>query len=335
MEDSQPPSKRKILIIRFSAMGDIVLTTPIIRATKQQLPDAEIHFLTKKEQAHILTFNPYIDKIHTFSGDLATIITELRNENFDFVVDLQKNRRSKKVVCSLKKPHATFNKCNVKKWLFVNAKMNFLPDVHIVDRYFEAVKPLGVTNDGAGLDFFIPENQEFDEDDLPAVFENGFICVALGSLHATKRIPQQKIVDIGRILYKPLMLLGGKDVVDVGDEIVAQLGDRAYNGCGKYSLYQSASILKQCDCLLTGDTGLMHIGAALHIPIASLWGNTVPEFGMSPYLPNEPELFRIFEVCSLACRPCSKLGFKKCPRKHFKCMNNISAIEVAEWINQF
>lgn len=335
MDDCQPPSRRKILIIRFSAIGDIVLTTPVIRAIKAQIPHVEIHFLVKREYASLLEYNPHISKIHAYSGDLKATQQALREEHFDFIVDLQKNYRSKRIVSALHVPSGTFSKHNIRKWIFVNLKINFLPNIHIVDRYFEAVKKLNVVHDGGGLDFYIPENKEFDEEDLPAVFENGFVAVALGSLHGTKRIPVHKIVDIARILYKPVMLLGGKDVVSMGDDIVSQLGDKAYNGCGKFTIFQSASILKQADCLLTGDTGMMHIAAALQIPIASLWGNTVPEFGMYPYMPQQQDQFRIFEVCTLPCRPCSKLGYKKCPRKHFNCMNQISTLEVAEWINKF
>ena len=331
--DDNPPSRQKILIIRLSSIGDVVLTTPVIRALKLQKPDTEIHFLIKKEFAPVLEYNPYISKIHYFTGSVTAAVNELKPEHFDFIVDLQKNVKSRKIVRRLGAASATYNKHNFKKWVLVRLKINFLPNSHIVDRYFEAVKPLGVTNDGKGLDFFIPENKSFNEDDLPAVFENGFVAVSLGAAHATKRIPVEKIVEIGRILYKPMMLLGGQDVFAEGEEIVAQLGERAYNGCGKFSLFESASIIKRSVCLLTGDTGLMHIGAALQVPIASLWGNTVPEFGMYPYMSSER--FRIFEVCPLRCRPCSKLGYKKCPKKHFNCMNLIPATEVAEWINQF
>lgn len=335
MDDCQPPSRRKILIIRFSAIGDIVLTTPVIRAIKAQILHVEIHFLVKREYASLLEYNPHISKIHAYSGNLKATQQALREEHFDFIVDLQKNYRSKRIVSALHVPAGTFSKHNILKWIFVNFKINFLPNIHIVDRYFEAVKKLNVVHDGGGLDFYIPENKEFDEEDLPAVFENGFVAVALGSLHGTKRIPVHKIVDIARILYKPVMLLGGKDVISMGDDIVSQLGDKAYNGCGKFTIFQSASILKQADCLLTGDTGMMHIAAALQIPIASLWGNTVPEFGMYPYMPQQEDKFRIFEVCTLPCRPCSKLGYEKCPKKHFNCMNHISTLEVAEWINKF
>ncbi len=336
MDEIQPPSRIKILIVRLSSIGDIVLTTPVVRAVKQQVPGVELHFLVKKQMAQVISTNPYVDKLHLYdTNDLNATFGELRAEKFDFVVDLQGNHRSRQVIRKLHVPFSTFPKLSAKKFISVVFKLNLLPDVHIVDRYFEAVIGLDVHNDHKGLDFFIPEEGEFDEDDLPMVFEDGFVAIVLAGQHFTKRIPVTKVIEIGSILHKPVMLLGGKDVFEAGEEIVAALGDRAYNGCGKYSLYQSCSILKQADAVVTGDTGLMHVAAAFHKPIAVLWGNTVPEFGMYPYLPGERTLFRNFEVCPLQCRPCAKLGYKKCPRKHFKCMNNIPALEVAEWINKF
>ncbi len=336
MDEIQPPAAMKILIIRLSSIGDIVLTTPVVRSVKQQIPNVELHFLTKKPNLQIVTPNPYVDKVHAYNAeDRKAMLAELKSERFDVVIDLQKNHRSKQVTRFLKCPHFSFNKVNFKKWLCVRAKLNFLPDIHVVERYFEAAAPLNVYNDHKGLDFFIPEGTEFDEDDLPMVFEDGFVAVVLAAQHTTKRIPASKVVEIGSILHKPIMLLGGKDVVDVGEEIVAELGDRAYNGCGKYTLYQSCSLLKQADCVITGDTGLMHVAAAFRKPMAVLWGNTIPEFGMYPYMPGDRNLFRNFEVCTLSCRPCSKLGYVKCPRKDFKCMKRIPAVEVADWINKF
>ena len=333
MNESQPPSRRKILIIRFSSIGDIVLTTPVIRAVKQQVPNVELHFLVKKSNEILLKSNPYIDVIHTYKGDLRSLLPELKAENFDYIIDLQNNIRSHKITRKLRCPHRTFPKHNIKKMVLVRAKINFLPAVHIVDRYFKAAKDLGVKNDGKGLDYFIPEEDIFDIQDLPAGFEDGYIAVAVGAAHATKRIPVEKIVEIGSQIYKPLVLLGDKNDSKTAELIVSQLNEKALNLCGKFNINTTASVVEQSDGVLTGDTGIMHIAAALGKPIASLWGNTVPEFGMYPYpKPGAPKA-RIFEVNSLACRPCSKLGFKKCPRGHFKCMNLISSYEVADWLN--
>lgn len=336
MDEIQPPSATKILIIRLSSIGDIVLTTPVIRAVKQQVPGVELHFLTKKANENVVLPNPHIDKVHVYdSKSKKAVFEELKAEHFDYIIDLQRNHRSRQVLRNVKVHSSTFRKLNFRKWLSVRLKLNFLPDVHIVERYFENLYEINVRNDKKGLEFYIPDDAGFDEDDLPMVFEDGFVAVVLAGQYETKRIPAEKIIEIGSILHKPIMLLGGKDVINVGEDIVAELGDRAYNGCGKYTLYQSCSILKQADCVITGDTGLMHIAAAFEKPTAVLWGNTIPEFGMYPYMPGNRNNFRNFEVCPLRCRPCSKLGHHKCPRKHFKCMNEIPATEVADWINRF
>jgi ADP-heptose:LPS heptosyltransferase len=333
MDDQPPPAKEKILIIRFSSMGDVLLTSPVIRAVKQQCPDVELHYLIKGDFVPVISQNPYIDQIHLYQGDLPATIKELLACDFSYVVDLQHNARSRKIIRSLRTAYKSFPKLNLKKWLYVYFKLNFLPDVHIVDRYFQAVSELGISNDHQGLDFYINPEDTFDQEDLPAAFEDGFVTISLGSMHATKRIPTQKVIEIIRMLHLPIMLLGGKDVAQVGEEIVSEVGDRAFTGCGKYSLHTTASLIKQSGCLLTGDTGLMHIAAALGVPIASLWGNTTPEMGMYPYMPQNRHLYHLFETPRLYCRPCSKLGYKKCPKGNFECMNNISAVAVAEWIN--
>ncbi len=336
MDVLDSPSAIKILIIRLSSMGDIVLTTPVIRAVKSQVPGVEVHFLTNHSYEQVLACNPHIDKLHLYNKqEPRGVIEDLKAEKFDFIVDLQKNRRSRKIRRALRVPFSTFPKENFKKWICVYLHINFLPDKHLVDRYFESVVGLDVHNDRLGLELYIPEEEEYDEDDFPMVFEDGFVAVVLAGQHATKRIPASKVIEIGSMLHKPIMLLGGEDVYEVGEEIVSKLGDRAYNGCGKFSLYHSCSILKQADGVITGDTGLMHIAAAFNKPTAVLWGNTIPEFGMYPYMPNNRYNFRNFEVCTLKCRPCSKLGFAKCPRKDFKCMDNIYSVEVADWINKF
>ena len=336
MDEQQPPSQTKILIIRLSSIGDIVLTTPVVRAVNEQLPEAEVHFLVRKDLVSVVENNPHIHKVHIYdSENVGQTIDELRQEQFTVVIDLQKTLRSRKVVRSLKVPSYTFCKHNLSKWICYRLKMNGMPETHIVERYFEAVKDLNVHNDHKGLEFYIPENQGFEEDDLPMMFEDGFVAIVLAAQHFTKRIPVSKVVEIGSILHKPIMLLGGKDVYEEGEQVVAQLGERATNGCGKYTLYQSAAILQHADCVITGDTGLMHISAALHKPTAAIFGATIPEYGYYPYMPGERDKFRNFEVCPLNCRPCSKFGSSKCRRKHFKCMKNISATEVAEWVNRF
>jgi lipopolysaccharide heptosyltransferase II len=311
----------KILIIRFSSIGDIVLTTPVIRCLKQQLPEAEIHYLTKKAFKSILARNPYLTKIHSIDKEVKEIAAELKKENFDFVVDLHNNIRSMQVKTALGKPSSTFKKLNFKKWLLVNFKINQMPPLHVVDRYLQTIEQLGVKNDLKGLDYFIPKEDEVAVTSLPLTHQNGYIGFVIGAKHATKQLPTEKIINICKKLNQPIVLLGGKEDLERGRIIEEEIGNLIYNACGAYNLNQSASLIKQAQKIITHDTGLMHIAAALKKEIISVWGNTVPAFGFTPYLPDAKS--RMVEVKNLSCRPCSKLGYLKCPKGHFKCMRMI------------
>ncbi len=313
--------KVKFLIIRFSSIGDIVLTTPVLRNLKQQVEGAEIHYLTKKQYAGILETNPYVDKVHVLDDSFSDLLPKLKAEYYHYVIDLHKNLRTLKVKRSLRNAHFSFNKVNWEKWLMVNLKVNKLPNIHIVDRYLDTVKVFIDKNDLKGLDYFIPEKDEVDITSLPESFQNGYIAFAIGAQHDTKKLPDEKIISICKKINKPIVLLGDKHDSNIAEKVVTAVSDNIYNACGKYNLNQSASIVKQAKLVITHDTGLMHIAAAFKKKIISVWGNTIPEFGMYPYLSGEGS--EIIEVKGLKCRPCSKIGFNKCPKKHFKCLHGI------------
>ncbi len=326
----------KVLIIRLSAIGDIVLTSPIFRAVKQHLPQCELHFLVKPNHKNVLESNEYIDVLHLYTKDSNAFLHELQHEHFDAVIDLQKNFRSKKVARQLNCKRFTFSKLNIKKWLLVNFKIDLMPPIHIVDRCFTGVEKLGISNDYKGLDFFIPSTitSPFNEAQQAQLAE-GYFTLALGSLHPTKRIPTEIIVEIIPLLSKPLVLLGGNDVNEEAEEITSLFPDKVLHLCGRCSLQTSAWVMQHSIALLAGDTGLMHIGAALNMNLVSVWGNTVPKLGMYPYMPQNQERSIEFEVKDLSCRPCSKLGFKKCPKKHFKCMRQQNPTLIAQALNGF
>lgn len=324
---------QKILIIRFSSIGDIVLTTPLIRSLNQQLPGAEIHFLTKEKFYPILKANPYITRIHTFKEKLGELISELKTFDFDFIVDLHRNLRSFRVKMALRKPSATFNKLNREKWLLVNLKINHLPGTHIVDRYFGAVKTLGISNDNMGLDYFIPPEDLLGPEDLPPTHAGAFIAFVIGGMHYTKMFPEEKVVELCKRIMKPVVFLGGQDEHEKAERIIEQFEGVMYNACGLFNINQSAAIVSMASKVITNDTGLMHIAAAYRKEIFSIWGNTIPAFGMYPYMPGDEKLSQITEVTGLSCRPCSKIGYNKCPKKHFRCMMDIDVDELAARVN--
>ncbi len=321
----------KILIIRLSSIGDIVLTTPIVRCIHEQLKNIEIHYLTKSSFASVLISNPHIKKVHTLEDNASTLVKELQEEKFDLVIDLHKNFRSYNIRSKLGVRGFSFPKLNFKKWLLVNFKINKLPQIHIVDRYFKAVEKLEVVNDYEGLDYFIPKNEEVDLRTLPLTHQKKYIAFVIGATYYTKRLPVEKIISICKKIQQPIILLGGKEDINNGIAIAQALGINVYNACGKYSLNQSAFLIKQAHKVITHDTGLMHIAAAFNKDIISIWGNTLPDFGMTPYLRDDKKFF-IAQVDHLSCRPCSKLGFQKCPKKHFKCMQLIDENTITKMI---
>jgi len=324
----------KFLVIRFSSIGDIVLTTPVVRCLKKQLATAEVHYLTKAAFKPILEANPYVDKIHCMENDLAAVIEELQGEDYDYVIDLHHNLRSLKVKRALHKKAFSFRKLNIEKWLYTNLKRNRLPAVHIVDRYMETVAGFGVRNDGAGLDYFIPATDELKPGDIPTAHQAGYVGIVIGAALPTKKLPFHKLAEVCERARHPLILLGGPEDAAEGDRLAAIDPIKIYNACGKFNINESAGLVRQAKLIVTHDTGLMHIAAAFKRPVLSIWGNTVPEFGMYPYYgknylyhfrPTGKGLFgelpyAMMEVKGLRCRPCSKIGYKKCPKGHFKCM---------------
>ena len=327
----------KVLVIRFSSIGDIVLTTPVVRVLKTQLEDVQVHYATKIQFKSIFEENPYIDKVHYLHKDLSQFIRELRIEKFDIIIDLHNNLRTRIIKTALQTRASGFDKLNIEKWLLVNFKINKLPNLHIVDRYLKAVEGLGVKNDSLGLDYFIPEKDHVPIDWIPKTHHNGYVAYVIGAQHATKRLPIERMIELCDKINHPIILLGGKEDAEKGEQICAffekttsssdyeyglkELNKRSiiYNACGKYNLNQSASLVKQAKYVFTHDTGLMHIAAAFKKEIFSIWGNTIPEFGMYPYRTK----FTVLENNKLSCRPCSKIGYAACPKKHFKCMNEL------------
>jgi len=320
----------KILIVRFSSIGDIVLTTPVPRCIKQRYPDAIIHYATKLQYASLLEANPYISKIHTLEDKkLPDLMQRLDDEKFDLIIDLHNNLRTFLIRTNLGIENRIFNKLNFSKWLIVNFKINNLPHLHIVDRYLATLKDFDVVNDDKGLDYFIPEKDNVDIAILPEQFKNGYIAFVIGAMHNTKKLTINKAIELCSKIKLPIVLIGGKADVETGEAIIAGSNSTLFNACGKFNLNQSASLIKQSQKVVAHDTGMMHIAAALKKEIISVWGNTIPEFGMYPYyganltLENQKLTNHLLEVKGLKCRPCSKIGFDSCPKGHFNCIEQL------------
>jgi ADP-heptose:LPS heptosyltransferase len=320
----------KVLVIRFSSIGDIILTSPVLRCLKHQRPEAEIHFLTKAQFRDLVAHSPYVDKVHTLEGELGEVLPALKKEGFTEIIDLHHNLRTMKVKRALGVPAHSFPKLNIEKWMLVNLKRDRMPRQHIVDRYMSTVTHLGVKNDGEGLDLFIPPESEVPLSSLPESHHNGYVALCIGGAHATKRLPVHRLVELALKLQGPFVIIGGPEDQAHARAIANAVGARAFDGTGKFDLLGSASLIKRAKSAITHDSGAMHVAAAFRKLTVSVWGNTVPAFGMGPYIPQHPERAHIMEVDGLSCRPCSKIGFDACPRGHFRCMEQQDLLRIAQ-----
>ena len=330
----------KILVLRFSSIGDIVLTSPVLRGLAQQLKGAEVHMATKDAFADLVRFNPNVQKVHTLGDDLKDLIGRLKAERFDEVIDLHHNLRTSRVKRALGVRSHSFPKLNIEKWLLVNLRMDRMPrgadgrPLHIVDRYLTTVQHLGVRNDGQGLDLHIPPDRRVPLDALPAAHQSGYVVMAIGAAHATKRLPIHRLIELGHLIEGPLVLVGGREDQAAGRSIADAIGGRAFDATGRYDILGSASLIERARAVIAHDSGAMHIACAFHRPLVSIWGNTVSLFGMGPYQPLHPEQAWVSEVAGLPCRPCSKIGSEQCPKGHFHCMEKQDLNAIIERIHQ-
>lgn len=323
--DAENPGRNvlqmKILILRFSSIGDIVLTTPVVRCLRQTLPDADIHYCTKRQYHDLVAHNPYIDQVHYLDDSLPQLVSRLRQEQYDVVIDLHNSLRTRLIKLQLGKRAFTVDKLNLRKWLYVRFKARVMPPVHIVDRYMDTLKTMGVMNDGRGLDYFIGADEHVSLHQLPYTHQAGYVAYAIGGQHGTKRLPVDRSIELCRNIDGPIVLLGDEQDYERGVLIQQALGSEVvYNACGALTINQSASLVRQAQTVFSHDTGLMHVAAAFKKPIISIWGSTTPQLGMYPYKTRHA----IIENTNLGCRPCSKIGHEQCPLGHFKCMTNLS-----------
>ena len=318
----------KILVIRLSSMGDIIYTTPIVRCLKKQLPNAEVHFLTKPAFSYLYDNNPYVDRLLLLKPSLKETIEEIKSGHYDYLVDLHRNLRTSIIKLQTRIPSSTYNKQSVLKWLSLKLKKNLVPPVHLVDRYFKAVVPLGITNDNKPIDYFFKQVHNLSTL-LPPGFSNGYVAFIIGATHFTKRMPNEKVISICNRLNYPIVLLGGKDVVHNAREIEEKSSALIYNTCGTLTLDESVFLVSQASAVIGFDTGLTHIAEAFNKPIVSIWGSTVPELlGVQPY-----KVDHVLEAgVTLPCRPCSKFGLAKCPKGHFKCMWQIDEKNIIHFV---
>ena len=327
--------KKKVLIIRFNSIGDIVLTSPVVQALSNE--GYEVHYLCKKTYSSLLSAIPNITKAHLFDGNLAQTTKALSEEKFHYIIDLHNNYRSNKVARALRVKAHRLQKQRIK--LFLLTKLNFKvqPQKHIVDRFMQVVSPLLSTKmlstqvrHQVTFDIGHEQIRKINSLKLPSTF----VAISIGAAYYTKRIPTDKIIEIINGLSMPVVLLGGKDDRDRSNDIVTKSVNDMINLVGAVSIIESAEVINRSKVLITGDTGLMHIGAAIGVPIVAVFGSTHPVLGYTPYY-HDQAAFSIIENIDLKCRPCTKQGRASCPKGHFNCMNNITTQSIIKEIKRF
>ncbi len=330
----------KFLVIRFSSIGDIVLASPVLRCLKTQVLTSEVHFLTKSSFKIVTASNPYIDQFFYYDNNLSELITELKKEDYDYIIDLQNNFRSHKIKKALGKKAYTIDKLNFEKLLLTKTGINIMPHRHITLRSLDTVKDFGVKDDGLGLDYFIPEKDRIKESDIPASHHAGYIAVVIGASYHTKKLPVHKLKELCSGISHPLILLGGKEDNAIGEQVAAVDPVKIYNSCGKFNLNESADLVRRSRLVISHDTGLQYIASAFNKITLAIWGSTSPKLDVEPFYGDiflrqaqEPPYENILRKPQLRCQPCSKYGNKKCPLGHFKCMEQMDINYIISRVN--
>ena len=316
----------KILIIRLSSLGDIILTTPLIQELRKKYPDARIDFVVKKEYVEIVRQFPSLTNIYTLDTtkgveETIKIKDGLKKNHYDHILDLHNNFRSIKLRNGLGRKIHIINKRSFKRWLLVKAKINLLknePD--IIGRYFEVAKELGVTDTGAGVTF----GKEFPRS------QNKKAAICPGARHWNKRWLPEYYIEVAKDLIAKgyrLDFFGSAEEREYVSSITSQLPqDKVTNLCGEISLAELQQKIAECSIAITNDSGLMHVAAAVGVSSVAIFGPTVNEFGFMPRNKN----VTIVENLDLDCRPCTTIGLDSCPKGHFKCMKDITPGKVVE-----
>ena len=326
----------RALVICGDSIGDTVFSTPVIRALKVQLDNAEVHGLFAPMTTFLMEENPYVDRIHVFQGSIWNIRSKLLKERFDLVINLRTDFRSRLLSYSLRCRTRMLRSRKWKEWLMVNLKINQLRNIHHVDRMMALLEPEGIKPDELGLDFFIPERDKVALDWLPEGFRRGYIVFFLSAPFATRRLPVDRMIELCDKINRPVILLGSKEDADTGELInrfferglsvaweegLVELNKKTivYNACGKFNFNQMSSVVKQAGAIFAFDGDFIPVASAFKKEIFCLWGNTILLFGRYPYRTR----FSVLESNSVSCRPCSRHGFDTCPKGHFKCMRDI------------
>lgn len=307
---------KNILIIRLSSLGDIILTTPLVRSIKNLYPQINIDFIIRKEYHDTIKYNPYIRNIITLSRDYKSKLVreKIKDNNYDLIIDLQNNLRSRIISWQSSNSIVRYKKPYLKRLLLVKFKINrFKETIPIPVRYANTIPNFYL--DDKGLELFLPQNKKAQ------LGEEKFIGLCPGSRHKTKMWPEEYFVELGNALNNEnfkVVLFGGKDDMENCAKISEQIKN-SLDFSNDNKLLELAVNMQKCKIIICNDSGLMHAALGLKIPTIAIFGSTVQEFGFLPYKGKK----LVLENNSLTCRPCSHIGLDECPKEHLKCLRNI------------
>jgi heptosyltransferase-2 len=338
----------KILFIRFSSLGDILLTFPFVSAIKKKYPNSKIFFLTKSEYAELVSLNTDINKLIVFdktNDSFWKLSKTIKNEKFDYIFDLHNNLRSNIVLLGNKSKSSKFKKYSFRKWLLVNTKINYLKNLPpIRERYCSTANKFNLADSFELKEFIHNYAVSIDEtyitnikNKLPFLqnYEK-IVGICPSAKHKTKMFPQNKIINVGKQLLNnnrtAILIFGDHGEAEYCEKLKNALSaDHAYNTAGKISIIETAAAMSLCNIVITNDSGLMHLVNLLHVPLIAIFGSTVKELGFYPAGKNA----FVIENADIKCRPCSHIGLSICPKKHFKCMNDINEKLITEKVIPF
>lgn len=328
---------KKILVIRLSSLGDIILTEPLLRSLKAALPRSSIHFVTKKMYADVLRFNPFIDSLIETDDDidyqgLKELKKRITSGNYDLIIDAHNNLRTFYLKLFQKAKKLTFKKYSFRKFLLVKFKINLMKQLPpIAKRYCDIIRPLTDKIDDFNPSIFIDpaaSGSSVIEHLKNSTAGKILIGIVPSSNHFTKTYPAEKYIELinsfDKNKYSFYLFGKGSDKQNI-DIITKGTGDNVIDLCDMLDIHDLAETMEKCALIISGDTGPMHIAESLNIPLVMLAGSSVKEFGFYPQNSNA----LVMERDGLSCRPCSHIGKSYCPKDHFKCMNDLTPATVS------
>jgi lipopolysaccharide heptosyltransferase II len=324
-----------ILAVRFSSLGDLLLTTPLLRAIRERHPEARLTFVVRTDMADALRDNPRLTELITWDhgSPLRHLAGRLRGRRWTHRLDLHGSLRSLALRRLVGGRWSGYPKHRLRRAMIIRSRRRLggaLPPV--AQRYFAAARGLDVTPDAGGLEFHIPPPAIEAADRFLAAHALGgldrpLVALGIGAAHFTKRWPLEHWMTLARRLApaNDLVVLGGTAEREAGEAVAAAAAGRAVNAAGAFALPGTAALLRRSRAVVVGDTGVLHLATAVGTPVAALYGPTVREFGFFPYHARA----QIVEH-DLACRPCSAYGGPVCPLGHHRCLVDLLPAQVAD-----